>query len=592
MVRIQWRSIAAADRLKLEQQFGLAEPVQLEANEWIYVPVDLSSAAIRALVTNPSVADTDGLDRRAFTIAKSPPLTERRGGLIPGRGWMARAAKGLAYGLFCLAGLVLMRALVALKVVPPQWRALAAARALVSDPIGSIKAVPSLAAAAIERAVPVASAEAAALFRIVFGAAVLLFIATHPVYPDLLRPYEVMGAQGVYGVVVRWFSAHPAVVRAVGTYAAITGVLFVAGLFTRISYACFVCAFLLWAAVFTVTTSTHVVGVLGVTLIGLLAARWGDAYSVDAWLRRRFGRGGKIAPGSHYGFAIWVPRLVMGVAFLAAAWAKMEGGFGWILNGTVKYHFISDLDHAMVAWGPWLTRSHTVAVLMSGGAVAIEALLITGVFSRSQMWRLVLAGGAAALLTGFVLFQGVLWWGWWIVLVSFLPWERFRAPDVRVPWQMTAAAGAGARGSLLASQLLIVLTILAQQLAASAAHIEARPLVSAYDMYSATYASPDDYENAINLVYRLVVFEDGRSRDVPGCVVDDRGAALVREAAADSPGGRERVRSLLGDCLGDNPSVTAFALEGDRQVYSWERQRFEWKRSLDTIGPFPAAWLR
>ena len=71
---------------------------------WAYVPSDTSSATLRAIVTHPSVIDTDGINRRAFTIADAPPLTPRRGGLFDGApAWMARGARALAYGLAGIA---------------------------------------------------------------------------------------------------------------------------------------------------------------------------------------------------------------------------------------------------------------------------------------------------------------------------------------------------------------------------------------------------------------------------------------------------------------------------------------------------------
>jgi hypothetical protein len=95
-----------------------------------------------------------------------------------------------------------------------------------------------------------------------------------------------------------------------------------------------------------------------------------------------------------------------------------------------------------------------------------------------------LAAGAAMLFLGFLLFQGVGWPGWWLLFLSFLPWDRIGrrvAPSNRSP------AGASAW------QLAIITAMLLQQIYVSAVSIEKPPLLSAYDMSSASYESMDDY---------------------------------------------------------------------------------------------------
>ena len=65
------------------------------------------------------------------------------------------------------------------------------------------------------------------------------------------------------------------------------------------------------------------------------------------------------ATPKEYGYTVWVPGLVLGVVFAAAAVAKLrDAGVAWILNGTVKYHFLSDSVQAMVDWGLWIGRHH------------------------------------------------------------------------------------------------------------------------------------------------------------------------------------------------------------------------------------------
>jgi hypothetical protein len=106
MVQVRWAPVAEAERQALEQRFRLTEPAPLAQDLWAYVPADTSSAMLRAIVTHPSVIDTDGINRRTFAIADNPPLTPRRGGWLDGApAWMARAMRALAYalaGIVCL----------------------------------------------------------------------------------------------------------------------------------------------------------------------------------------------------------------------------------------------------------------------------------------------------------------------------------------------------------------------------------------------------------------------------------------------------------------------------------------------------------
>jgi hypothetical protein len=105
----------------------LTEGAPLGDETWAYVPTDTSLATLRAIVTHPSVADTDGINRRTFTIGDDPPLTPRRGGLIAGApAWMARGARAMAYalGIAALLSIGAVVALVAARAVPRRVRAL------------------------------------------------------------------------------------------------------------------------------------------------------------------------------------------------------------------------------------------------------------------------------------------------------------------------------------------------------------------------------------------------------------------------------------------------------------------------------------
>ncbi len=587
IIRIAWRGVSAGERVELERRFQLASPVALEDGVWGYSPTDTSPETLRALVRHPAVDRADGIDVPPGRLSRSLPLSPRRGGWIEGAPpWIARAARALAY-VFAFAGaLVLITGVLRSPAVPAHAAPRRAFETLRSDPISSLRAIPASILRGIHRGVPAASPEGAAAFRIVFGSCVLLYVAAHPADLTSLQSYEVDAARGPYGSVVRWLGAHPAIAENLGRWIAWSGAFFIAGVLTPVSYVCFVVGFLLWACILTVTTSAHAVASLAIAMVCLLAARWSDAWSVDALLRRVRRGPQRNAPAQRYGFAIWVPRLVLGITFLAAAWSKLRGGgLDWILNGTVKYYFVSDLDQAFVPWGPQLTASHGVAVLLSGVAVVVESVLITAAFSRSATYTLFLGLAALSLLAGFALFQGVLWWGWWILAVAFLPWQyarwpaRRREPTVAPMWGLNRV------------QVALVVMVMIQQCVMSAFHVEARPMLSAYDMYSATYASTEEFEDATNLVYRVVML-DSRGRHLTDCLLADRDAWLLPLAASEDAAARARLSDVLGECLPHESEPDAILFEGDRRVFNWQTRRFEWKHTVDVLGPAPADWLR
>jgi len=582
VIHITWRDLGPGERLSLERAFQLSEPTPLSAARSAYEPLDTSTETLRAIVNHQAVEDTGGINRRALTLASSTPLSPRRGGLLADAPrWAAGVAKLFAYGLLVIAVAVLLFRISRVHLFSVE-KARTSCLAFLNNPSASFAIWFVRVRSLIQRGLPAASAEAAGLFRIVFGIAVLVFLATEPANPELLRSPEAGAAEGPYGIIVHWLGANPYVAHWLESWLNISGVLFVGGLFTTLSYACFVLAFLVWSIIFTLTTSTHATAVLALTLVCLLPARWGDAWSIDALLARVLERPRRSTSEGQYGFVLWIPRLVLGLAFLAAAWSKVSGGLAWILNGTVKYHFISDLDQALVDWGPRLTESDWIAVVLSGAAVATEAVIITAAFSQSVIYAMLCGGGALFLLAGFALFQGVVWPAWWILLIAFIPWQCIGKSTRQI----------GGDASLSVAQLVVVGMLIVQQLIASGLHLEARPLTSAYDMYSATYGSKEEYEAASNLVYRVVMYDRGEIRDIPDCHVDDRTAALLPAAAAGVLGARERVRGLVGPCATAITSATTLALEGDRRVYNWAEGRFEIRFRVDIIGPFSVDWLR
>jgi hypothetical protein len=581
-VHVSWRFLGSAERVELEQRFRLTEGAHLDGDRWVYVPADTTPARLEEIVRHPKVARTVGIDRSRLQMAADGPLTARRGGVFAGAPRLAaRALKLLVYALASIGGALLLLGGAEWRGWSPQT-ALRRAHAQWPRDRRSRDALAAGVRSTLERGIPVAPAEAAGLFRIVFGSVVLVYLLRNPVYPELHTPAALESAAGPYGVVVRWLAGHAAVVQSLGSWLAALGLLVIAGAATTVTYAAFVGAFLLWASVSTLGTSHHVVSVLAIALVCLLPARWGDAWSVDAWRRRR--TQGASHPSKAYGYAIWAPMFVLGVAFAMAAGSKVRHGFEWVLNGTVKYHFVSDLESAWVPWGVWLTRSHAAAVALSALAVIVEALVITAAFSRSDRYRLLVGLGTACLLGGFAAFQGVVWLGWWILLLGFLPWHR-------IPRASPAAAGSTSPLETSLAQRALVGGVVLLHLVVWTAQFEARPMLSAYDMYATTYDDDEAYELASDLTYRLFGLTSGGALDDLHCTLDDAAVRVVAGAASGGVGERGRLREILEPCVSDRREIRSVMLQGDREAFNWETGRFEWKRRIDQIGPLALDWL-
>jgi hypothetical protein len=348
-------------------------------------------------------------------------------------------------------------------------------------------------------------------------------------------------------------------VNALAPWIAVCGALVIAGLFTRTAFALTTLGVLAWAVLYTTRTTYHTISAMLVALLCLQGVRWGDAWSVDAWRRRSAGPGP--ASSRTYGYVTWLPGFVLGLIFVAAAFAKLrDSGVAWILNGTVKYHFLSDSRQAMVDWGLQLGQYHAVAVALSFGAIAIESLVIAGALSQRYGFRFMAGAASLALLSGFTLLQGLFWPGWWILLLSFLPWHLVRRSE----------AGAASPEGMLRAPAAVVLSLIVVQLGVSLTRLEVSPFLSTYDMYATTYASPAEYEQKSADTFWLGAADGSGVRRQ--CRISRREAdVLAGLATASEP---DRIRDeAIQRCFGEATHMTDMAVEGSRVRVDWERWR-------------------
>lgn len=402
------------------------------------------------------------------------------------------------------------------------------------------------------RGVPSLSPQAFGLFRIALG---LGLIRVMTAYDDLSsRATPVASQQGSTWFVdtswVRWLASSQSGLVVLETVTVVALVFFVAGLGTRLAYS--LAAIGLTAAALVIVAingGAHDWGLPSITALCLLIVPWGSSgLSLDALIRRRRGRSLSDAPSQRYGLAVWIPGLTVGLAFLAAAYAKLAiSGLVWITDGAVKYHFVEDAGNATVGWGLRLTSVDEVAVLMSLGAVLVEGIFILVTLSSRPSIRLLFGLMAASVLTGFFLFQGVFWTPWWILLLAFVPWEGLyraslrllhsRAPETAAPTRPLPLSGA-----LRVATLGVTVALVAQQVAVSGAQIEEEPILSNFPMYSYTWQSEDEFnqENSKFDVYRYEAKDaSGRRVDITPRIEAINGSEALLSAYEASEGGEE-----------------------------------------------------
>jgi hypothetical protein len=542
-------------RVQSEQTYGLRQPDFKGSRTWAYALTDVSRANVQALVTDPAAEDTHNINRIKFR----PGLFTPRLPYQIARPWIP-ASVNLLSVLLLVGGTLVCGLALAEFAAPPALlaRPRLALQSAVLAPHTTAWALARRLTHAMSDRIPAGSAESAALFRIVFGVALLALLLDAPTLGVwAAAPENVLSAphRALLGIFVQ----APWVARGIAPWLVWWGVMFVVGLLTRTAFAMLTAGAFAWALLYTTRAGHHTVCALLLALLFLQGSRWGDAWSVDAWRRGRVGL--RRATPQQYGYTIWLPSFVLGLAFAAAAAAKLrEGGLGWILNGTAKYHFVSDSRQALVDWGLHLGQHPWMAVVFSFAAIAIEGLVIVGVVSRAYRYRFAAGAASLSLLVGFALFQGLFWPAWWILLLSFLPWHLVGRNSATAP----GTSGAPVSRPVVAAAMALV----ALQLVVTSLKLEVTPLLSTYDMYSTTYESPEDYERKAGSTYWIVASLDGGGVDE--CVVS-RNTAESLSRALDGDVTSTPAVNVLEACFGTGTRVQTIAVEGRRSKVDWNK---------------------
>ena len=552
-INVRWSPATTPDvQRRLEQQYHLTYGQRAEGRTFSYDLTDLSYDNIRAMVLDPNVEDTHYIHRTAYRIWRFAPRSKYHD---RGEKW-GPLLEAIVVALGFIAAIAFVLA-VGERVLPPRLAARMPLRTLFIHPRDAVASL----LRSIAGRIPAGSAEQVAVLRIVFGVA-LLALFLH----QRVGPASVLQSTNALTPLHQWliapFVRAPNMTQWVLPWLLLWSALFIAGAASRLSYLMLTSGAFAWASLVTTRLGYHMVSALLVALLCLIPSRWGDAWSVDAWWRRRhLGPPARASSPHEYGYTIWMPGVVVGVIFAAAAVAKLhESGIAWILNGTVKYHFLSDAASAPVDWGLRVGLYPKLAIALSFFAILIESLIVFGAFARRYVYRAVAGMAGVALLSGFALFQGLFWPAWWLLLVSFLPWHWL----VRRSSPGQSANASAPDTARLRLQPLIVIVFIAQQLLVSGLSLEAGPALSTYGMYSNTYDSPEAYESQSTTSYWLTS-ADGRQCNVGEEAA--RAVASARGGAGDAP-----ARDAVQRCFGTT-DMTRVEAEQRRARIDWKRWR-------------------
>ena len=577
-VHVRWApSVNDAARQRLEQHYRLLLPEPREGRTFGYALTDRSRVNVRSLVLDPSVEDTAQIHRTKFRVGYFAPRLP----YVTSRPWMPAGLEVLT-ALCSLAGLVGI-GLALLGIAAPtrvRGRVLTLRDAFLDPLVAGQRAAARL-ASWVAGWIPPASAESVALFRMVLGTALLLYFLDKPVAGAwAANPQTRLSAP----TAVLWiFTVVPWVAEWIRPWLVFWSVLFVVGAMSRTAFVMLTIGALAWGVLHTTQITYHTVCAPLMMLVFLTWSRWGDAWSVDAWLRRN--RPPHRVTPREYGYTVWIPSLILGVVFVAAAVAKLqESGLAWILNGTVKYHFLSDSPDAMVDWGLRVGAHPWVAVLVSFSTIAIESVAIFGICSRAYRYRLAAGCAGLSLMLGFFLLHGFFWPLWWMMMLSFLPWHLVRPAAAR-------AASFSDQGLLLSESwrlriaVVLVLTFVGQQLVVSALKLDVPPLLSTYDMYSTTYSSPADYEDKAGQQYWIVAVDD--TAQTHECRVTRTQADIVVRAAAE-PVDRSSMTPVLRLCFEPSIRLQRISVEATRVHVDWAQWRLNEPIRTSLMNPLAA----
>ena len=458
----------------------------------------------------------------------------------------------------------------------------------------SVVSYPRALGAWLAARIPPVSATALGAFRLAFGAAMLLALVRETP-PDVI-PYEAQRASSWLARqdLIRQLAATADASTWIRHIASLALAIFAAGLWPRLALVVAASALTLFIGIGLNQKAMHDWGVPLITLWALTFVPWHDSAGVQTLVARWRGR--PIAPvaASLRGLALWLPALTLGVAFAAAAFAKLDtSGIAWITGGAVRFHFLQDAHQAPGEWGLRVAGSDVAAVGLSLGAVLTEGLFWMVALTPNLMIRAAFGVAGLAMLIAFYLFQGVFWPAWWALFLVFLPWPLLdRTALASGGADRRAPAGRSIAAAVPAVASAVIVAIVVQQPIVSALRVESEPFFSDYSMYSSTWPSKRAFNEQFGEKVAYELAAEGRTSD--GFREWLRATPVFLDAMNEAAG-----RSIRGETW---PEATRSAVAAARRAYQIEfgeplsivnvRQLvrgFDWDRGAFDVAPRPIA---
>jgi len=173
-----------------------------------------------------------------------------------------------------------------------------------------------------------------------------------------------------------------------------------------------------------------------VFVMGILAlSRCGDAWSVDAWLRRSHpdtGGAGRTAVSGEYTWPLRMVWVVMSLAFFAAGVSKLRhGGLAWItsdtlaLNLIVNNYFSNTTEDPLTTWVLYVAQHRGLCHLLAAMTMILELGFPIALVSRTA--RRIAVPGAIAMLLGIRVLLGPAFELFALCYVFWVPWDRVAA---------------------------------------------------------------------------------------------------------------------------------------------------------------------
>jgi len=128
------------------------------------------------------------------------------------------------------------------------------------------------------------------------------------------------------------------------------------------------------------------------------------------------------------------------------------------------------------------------------------------------------------------------------------------------------------RALLRPAPVAVVVAFISAQFVISLLRLEVSPLVSAYDMYATTYASPAEYEQKAGAQYWLVAADDRGALDE--CRISRADVDLLATPVSNRPD-PGRVREVLRSCFEPAARYKSLAVEARRMRVDWEAWRLD-----------------